>query len=1042
MIFTPIHKRVNIEKLFVTFLFFLITLQSGLSQQGFRFKKISIAGGLSQNTVNCIYQDKDGLIWIGTQDGLNLFNGYSFRHFKYQPNDTSSISDNFIIHITEDSLGYLWIATRNGLNRMDRATYTFRRFFGPDKNRREFHNSFFKTIVLPGGYVLTRKNDFLLIHASTLRYYILSPSQLNIFDDVKYQNFFPTQHSIALLSNEEVLLVRYDRSFIRYPIKIPSEEYITSFLEAKDTSTFFIGTNRSLYFYKNNTLLRILPERAPCKVNAIIKSNDNKYWVGTSHGIYIINPDNFNDIFHVLPEKHRRDGIISSSIISIFQTKNNQVWIGTEYNGINIYDPFTSRFKYISLKTSDISSKETVVWGIYAMSERSVWIGVDDGLLEVSFSHPIQVILRNEVLDWKYKVRRIYQNKIKQRVSALYLDNKQQLWITTTGGGIFRLSKVTGSIKQYLADTTHGCKITDDVLYHIAPGKSEELYFSSKNGITYYRSTDEKFRCIFPSTYLPEHNNFVLSTYWSKSRSSLYICQAHGLSIFIPDSNRMIHYSYNEQDTNSISFPIVSSVCDDYRGNLWISTLGGGICGWNDSQKKFFRIDNRFGLSDEVVYTFVPDDFNKIWFSTNTSVGMLDPNTHRVRMYSMIDVTEGIEFSQNSSHRMSNGCILFGGTGGFVMFQPEHFTKPEAESPLILSDIKFNFRDLSLRDTNYVIGKFFYPEKILLKPGIRSVFFEFAALDYRNQGNIQFAYRLQGYEQNWIYLNNSQRSALYSNLPYGKYIFQVKYRITGQDWYPTMLQIPISVIPPFYQTSMFRYTVIGISIILLIFLVRTIATIRLRRKLRLAETHMRLQEERERISRELHDNIGSQLTYIINVLDNITFRLKPQHIEKEKQRLEELSQFSRNTMKHLRETIFALSKDKYEVLELAEKIKTLATMYVNELDYNIDLNISVNYNPSLDPIVYLNLYRVVQEALQNAMKYSNSKNIMIDLQSTNQYLSIVIKDEGKGFDMSGVITGNGLKNMRKRANEINAKIEINSMPGNGTQISVFYKYDN
>lgn len=1042
MIFALIYNRKILEKILIIWVFILIANQTAFSQQGFRFKKISIAGGLSQNTVNAIYQDKRGFIWIGTQDGLNMYNGYSFRHFKFRPNDTLSLSDNFILHIAEDSVGYLWIATRNGLNRLDPATYTFRRFFGPEKYRREFHNSFFQSIALPGGYVLTRKNDFLLIHASTLRYFELSPSLFNNSDAVKFQNFFPAHHSIALFTDKGMFQVRYDKSIVHYPIIFSNDEYVTSFSAVNETGTFLIGTNHGLYFYKNDSLQRLLPEQNSCKINALVKSTDNKFWAASSLGIFIINPNRLNDVLHIQPDKNRREGISSSSIISIFKTNNNQIWIGTEHNGINVYDPVTSQFKFVSLNSSEQSSKENVVWGIHAMGEKNVLIGIDDGLMEVSFSHPIQMILRDEVLNWKYEVKRLYQNKIKHRVSDIMVDGNRLLWISTTGEGIFRIDRATGSMKHFMADTTQGCRITDNVLYHIATGKPGEIYFSSKNGITHYRSSDEVFQCIFPSDYLPEYNNFVLSTYWSYSRACLYICQAHGLTVFIPDSNKMIHYKFDEQDSNSISFPIISSACDDHQGNLWISTLGGGICRWDDHKKQFFQVDNHFGLSDEVVYTLVPDEFNKIWFSTNTSLGMLDPVTYRVRMYPMLEVAAGTEFSQNSFHRMYDGGILFGGTGGFVMFHPEQFTKPEKESPLILSDIKLNFRDISLPDTNYIRGSFYHPQKILMKPGIRSIFFEFAALDFRNQPNIQFAYRLQGYDMDWTYLNNGQRSALYSNLPYGKYVFQVKYRLSGQDWFPTMLQIPITVIPPYYKTPLFRYTIIAISIILLILIVRTIATIRLRRKLRLVETQMRLQEERERISRELHDNIGSQLTYIIHAIDKITFRLKSQYVDQEKQRLEELGQFSRNTMRHLRETIFTLNKEKYEVKELAEKIQALSSMYANELGYEFKLNLSVNFNALIDPMVYLNLYRIVQEALQNAVKYANAQIISIDLNSTTKYLSLGISDNGKGFDINTVTAGNGLNNMKKRAKEIGAQIKITSNPGSGTKISIHYKYDN
>lgn len=1021
---------------------FMIFTGLASSQPGFRFKKISIAGGLSQNTVNCIFQDKKGLIWIGTQDGLNMYNGYTFRYFKTQLNDSLSISDNFILHITEDSLGYLWVATRNGLNRMDPSTFMFRRFYGPDQDRREFHNSFFRTVVLPGGYVLTRRNGFMLIHAPTLCYFRVLPAWLDMSASVKFQNFFSDQRSVILCSDQAISEVGYDQSVIHYPVKFSNEEYVTALLSAKDRGTFLIGTNRNLYLFENNSLSKILPDKLSCNVTTLIKANDNKFWAATSQGIFVINPNDNNDYFHIQPDKNIREGISSLSVTALHQTSNNQIWIGTEHNGINVFDPVASRFKFVSVSSAENSSKENVVWGIHAMSEKSIWIGVDDGLMEVAFSHPISMIIRDEAVNWKYTVKRLYPDKIKQRVSDIFVDDKQQVWITTSGDGIYRLLLSSGVMKHYEADTSKGCKITDNVLYHISPGNSGELYFSTRNGVTHYRAENESFQCVLPSSFLPEFNNFVLNTYWSSSRFRLYICQAHGLSAFQPDSNKLIHYKYNKNDSSSLSFPIVSSVCEDQTGNLWVSTLGGGICGWDEKLKRFFKIGKEQGLTDEVVYTLVPDQKKKIWFSTNTSVGALDPITNQVMMYPMTDVFSGTEFSQNSFHRTPTGNILFGGTGGFVMFHPDQFLQPDAESPLVLSDIKLNFRDVSLRDTATILGSFNYPEKILMNPGIRSVFFEIAALDYRNQTRIQYACRMQGYDQEWMILGNSQRSVLYSNLPFGNYVFQVKYRLAGQDWFPTLLQIPVEVIPPYYQTRTFRFSLIGLGIVLLIIIVRTVSTIRLRRKLRLAETQMRLQEERERISRELHDNIGSQLTYIINALDKITFRIKPQHIDQEKQRLEELSEFSRGTMQHLRETIFTLNKEKYDVNELADKIRQLASEYLKEFGLECQFNVTLSQERPIDPMVYLNLYRIVQEALQNIVKYANARIVKVDLQGSLHQLSLVISDDGKGFDMNAEYAGNGLANMKKRAQEIKAGMEIKSELGRGTQISILYKYDN
>lgn len=1003
-----------------------------------RFRKISIGGGLTQNTVTTLMQDEYGCLWIGSQDGLNMYNGSSFRHFKHNSNDTNSLSDNFILDLYQDANGQIWVATRNGLNLLNRNTFQFKRYYGPSETRRKYHNMFFRLAPVGPDFIISQHNGFVLGHTATFTFYSLKKIIHQSLQNIKLQDLFPTQDGFMIATNRGLLVFKYNHGFQFIHIPLMQGEIIKSAMKWNDETEIWVGTTHSLYSAKiengNHTISAIWEHDAERQITCMEEADSATCWIGTHNGLFITNRYTPGYSACILPDIRQREGISSGDINTLLLGDNGCIWVGTINAGLNIYDPQTDRFRFIEIASNENTSRINAAWGLFQTDEKTIIAGNYEGMQIIRFNKPIKEIASSNTTYWTYETEPFEAKKINQRVTYIHGDSLYY-WLATSGNGLFRYDIKSKEIVQYLHHPQRP-SISSNTIYHISPTRDGALWLSTQDGLTLFNPALNTFETIKTSSYSPELNDFVLYTYVSFNKKLQFICTANGLIVEDKEQHTRKIYQHNDTIPESISFNITTSVCEDKRGYFWVATLGGGINRLDASTGTFEHFGQAEGLLDEVVYTVVPDEAGNIWFSSNTATGKINSATLDVRVYPINEIFTQVEFSQNSYHLSNEGTLFFGGSRGIVFFDPSQFKNKEKPEKVLLNDLRLNFRGLRPSDSIYVIGSPLLPQRIIMKPGIHSLYTEFAAIDYRNQSNIQFAYMLEGHDEQWIELPTGQYSVLYSGLQFGDYILKVKYRLKGESWFPLSLQIPISIIPPFYQTQWFS---IGISLFLIIssgLLIRYLSTLRLKRKLRQIETQAKVQEERARISRELHDNIGSQLTYVISSLDKINYRLTPENTFDEKEKLEALGVFARKTMKELRETIHTLDKKSYNLIELVQKIKELTTTYATHIGIETEITQSIKKSCTIEPIIFIHLYRIVQESLQNILKYAQATKISVDISYQRKKISIRIQDNGIGFDTTAQSKGNGLRNMQQRVQEIDGNWEIESNPQMGTTILI------
>ncbi|HTF05433.1 MAG TPA: triple tyrosine motif-containing protein, partial [Bacteroidia bacterium] len=404
---------------------------------------------------------------------------------------------------------------------------------------------------------------------------------------------------------------------------------------------------------------------------------------------------------------------------------------------------------------------------------------------------------------------------------------------------------------------------------------------------------------------------------------------------------------------------------------------------------------------------------------TNEGLVVLDPRSGVSRNYTMRDGLPSNEFVINKhSRNPANGMLYFGSAAGPVQFNPEDFSEVQSEARPVITRLLVNYKNHLLPSDTLLV----------LSPDEKNITVEFTAIDFRNQDKIRYEYRLDGFDSAWHATEAANRLAVYTNLPYGQYTLQVRYKISGEPWSEKILQLPIIIETPFYAMTWFRLLVLAGIVLSTGLIVRYISQRKLRKQLEVLQVQEKIRNEKERISRDLHDNVGAQLTYVISSLDNLSFRLdKHPAAGAESERLDELSEFARGTMDQLRESIWAINSAQISLSELTGRWK----QYVSQLsETNAVFSGKVERSGEdvvINPAVAIEIHRIVQEAINNAFRHSSGTLLHVTVNYSDAVLNVQVRDNGCGLPDTPDKQGHyGLQNMRQRAKLANAVLTFES----------------
>ena len=808
----------NCRYIFLILAQFFSLLAFAQNQQ-LRFERIGTKEGLSDPNVVCIMQGSRGFMWVGTENGLNRYDGHQFKKFYSDTANSGSVSSNFIKNIIEDSKGNIWIATSGGgFNKFDREKNSFKQYVHqPDNPNSISVNEISKIAEDRTGKLWIATND-----------------GVNLFDP-ETNHFIRFSHNI----NDSTTI---------------SDNNATDVLADKQGDIWFGTQNGGLnrFVSKDSTFIRYQADSrnngaiSGNSITTIFEDSSNRLWIGTTgEGLNLF--DRETGKFRHFKKTSDVNSLSQNNIQSIAEDDNANLWIGTENGGLNIFNYKLQKFSnYLNDEIDDSSLSANSVDVLTKDNEGNMWIGLFAGGINLynkrtdNFNH--------------YRHNSLAGSLSNNSVLSIYEDRNENLWIGTDGGGLNQFDQKTGQSHLYKHHPTEN-SIAGDYVLALAEDDKDNLWIGTwGSGLSKLNLKTQKFSHFKHS----ENNNSGLS---SDNIYAITITRngkiwigtfGGGLDLYDEQSNRFIHFKYNKDDAKSLSGDEVYTILEDKTGKIWVGTSDGvinlfepktnsfirfnegynnltnnavyhllenssgiiyactrghGLAYFDSSTRRFIPIESRNKFASEYIYAALEDQKGKIWVSTNKGISKYDPETKTIKNYSVEDGLQGDVFKPHSAFKAKSGMLYFGGVNGYNSFLPEQILEKQYNPPIVLINFQLLRKSIKIaqneNDPSPLKQDISETKSIRLPYNQSVITFEFAALDYSSPDQKVYAYMLEGFDSDWNIVGN-KNSATYMNLNHGEYIFKVKSQNRSGEWSTGTRTLNLTIVPPFWLTWWFK----------------------------------------------------------------------------------------------------------------------------------------------------------------------------------------------------------------------------------------------
>lgn len=802
-------------------LLLLLVMSPGFAQkQNLKFKNLDIHAGLSQNHVMCILQDSKGFMWIGTRDGLNRYDGYTFTIYKNDPADKKSISSNFVTDLKEDAKGNIWIATRGGgLNYYNRERNDFTSFQSNRGGFNSLSSDLLKSITIDKSGIVwigTEDGGVNAYNPATQQFsrFIHKPEEAGSIGSNVIQCVFVDHEDnlwVGTYGKGLYLYNRNNKSFSRVEDNnkiIRADDIICHIFEDSRNQLWLgtLGGGVKQFNPKTGVVRQYSHEKQNANslsidvVYAISEDNAGNLWVGTENGgICIL--DTATKKFHVYKHDDADISTISNnSIYSLYNDANGNMWVGTFAGGICVLNKDINKFVHYKHTSDEGSLSHNNVLAITENAAGKLWIGTDGGGADLF--DPVKKTFTH------FKNQPGNKNSIcGNYVLSVREDSRGNVWFGTWADGVTVYNPQRNTYKHFKHNLADPSSISSNNAWAIFEDRDKniwigtyfgglDMYDANTNSFIRYKYSNDVFTKI-QSIYEDRNGTFWIAT------------DGDGLQLFDKKTKTFKRIAHiNGQ--NSLSNNRVCNVYEDRLGNMWISTMAG--LNYYDVQKKTFTIyTTRDGLPNDVVLGIMEDENGKLWFSTNRGISRFDAATKTFKNFGVADGLQSYEFKGFAYCKTRSGAMYFGGINGFNEFYPGKVTEDAFEPPLVLTDFSIFNKKVPIaateKDASPLQKDISVTNEITLPYSSSVISFEFASLNYTEAEKKQYAYMLEGFDKDW---NNvgTQRSATYTNLDPGKYTLKIKGVNNEGGWSQRTISLKLVITPPFWMTWWFRTCVI------------------------------------------------------------------------------------------------------------------------------------------------------------------------------------------------------------------------------------------
>ncbi|MFV0366582.1 MAG: two-component regulator propeller domain-containing protein [Mangrovibacterium sp.] len=779
------------------------------------FQQITSNNGLAQNTVDCILKDSRGFMWFGTWNGLCRFDGYSFNTFQKQ--QTNLLPGNRIQSLCEDSDGNIWVGTESGI-----ALFNYKQFqFVPI-------NDILKNVAIThittddagniwvattgNGVWRVDKNEEGKYHATATFSHETAFLNINNIWVSNSDIWVASDNGVFVYSREHLLL---NSSFLYLRERMGDVSVQKVFQDSRQNIwfgctlagayKFNLHTNKLNYYPATPNSNRGLSHNS---VRDITEDIEGNLIIGTLGGLNYYQYD--SNRFYTLPENQ---SLSTPFINSLLADNDGNVWVGSDKGGVEHYNIYQKPFHALqhNPKVENTIAHNTVN-AICAEKDR-LWVGTAGGGLNQ--------VHRNKV--YRYQHNEKAQSLSNNFVSAIHRDKKNNLWVGTWGAGLNRLiSNESDKFERLSHDVSNPNSLGYDFISCIESLNDDHILIGTGLGVDIYSTSKKTFTHLIDQTEmdLTLHVGCMLvdskGKVWVGTENGLYRFEKSELEELPYNTERLQYDLFRKHSYTKTSLPgnYIISLFEDSKGNVWIGTYGNGICKYitGNNGGHFDNYTEEDGLCNNMVYGMEEDLHGNLWLSTDNGLSCFTPETKRVQNYYKNDGLLSNQFYWQASDSNDNGTLYFGSVSGLNFFNPDEIkSHVQTHQP--------SFTNFSVFGKTVAVGESLNGKVILKQPiydcseihlSYKDAIFsiEFSALDYFLPEKIEYAYKMEGVDHDWVTVPSSRRFASYTNLEGGEYTFKVKASNNDGEWSEEPIELQIIITPPFWETIWFRILLI------------------------------------------------------------------------------------------------------------------------------------------------------------------------------------------------------------------------------------------
>ena len=987
------------QKLIIYLFLILINVVAATVQgQNITFNHLTTDDGLSQFSVNSLYIDENGILWIGTREGLNRYNRESIKTYKLRKNDPNSLFCNTVLRIVGNHNGKIYLLCTEGVAEFDLTTQKFRTLIQGQINSIYYNNDLF----------IGQKNEIYRYNEKTGNfdlYYQLAAGNLDIFCmHIDKGTFWMGTTA------KGVYCLNIASRELTHPIR---EGNITSIYQDSESELWIGSWEEGLYHVKKDGQIENFrydiknPHSLSSNfVRACCEDNLGNIWIGTFNGLNRFNKSTKLFQNHTTNDVNS-DGLTHSSIWCIVKDNQGTLWLGTYFGGVNYFNPeyeIYTRYTYSTVEKNGLSYP--VVGRTVEDKDGNLWIGTEGGGLNYYNR-------RTHEFKW-YRPQEGRNSISHNNVKALYYDTtKEIIWIGTHLGGLNKLDIRSGQFTHYRMETDNPETLPSDIIRDIVPYQ-DLLIIATQNGVCLFNPANGKCQQLFKDSKEGRSIKMVADVEFDKDGTLWIAATGEGVFSYRFDTHKLNNYHYDPTFPNSLSNNNINNIMQDSKGNLWFSTSGSGLDLYRPASNDFENFDKtKNGLISDCIYEIQESPTTgKMLLITNEGFSIFDYQTKKFRNYSAENGFPFTAVNENALCVTRDGEIFLGGIQGMISFHEMELNFTPKPYKIILSRLIVNGEEILVGDESGILKQSLcHTNEITLNANQTMFSVEFATSNYVAANKDDIVYKLQGFSDDWTN-TRGLHNITYTNLNAGTYNLIIKPEGKDENLCP-QVHLTIHVLPPYYKTPLAYFIYLVITTALLWYLIRTYKSrIKLRESLKYEQKHIQDVEALNQSKLHFFTNISHEfrtpLTLIVAQvetllqLQNFTPAIYNKILSIYKNSIQlrelitELLDFRKQEQGHMK-----IKVSPHNIVNF------LYENYLLFLEYASTKQINFKFEKKTDNLeVWYDqkqMQKVINNLLSNAIKHTKAEDtITLSITTEDNKAVILITDTGSGIDVKEI----------------------------------------